>query len=148
MDVRLHFKNLINQGVLWLKEYRELQICLLTGICLLVATTTFSYYVNEKVHRFSRHEIEQSSSSKKSQALPLPVVLLQIHTLRNSKNPPVEMRFQALLDNENLPKWSLIEFHETTEHYILANTIDNAAIGPNFTLEEAKSAVFIKKLHV
>lgn len=126
---------------------RILILILLMASCFLIAFVGFSYHVYETVDRFSQNEILQSSLLIKNQSLALPIILLQLDSHRRDKKTHVEMKFEAFLDNEELPKWAFREGHYFNQHLFHANVVNMDLIGDNFTMEDAKFAVILKSLH-
>lgn len=128
-----------------------LTLVAITGTCFLVTAAAFSYHVYKTISRYTKHEILQSSITKQNQTLYMPVVSLTLNTIRNTESKGLElsmnlkMKFEASLDNKRLPEWAFIELPDLDQQYITANAINKDVLNVNFTLEDAKHTVFLKK---
>lgn len=127
-------------------------VVIFTAVCFSVAAASFTYHAYLTISRYMKHEILQSSITTQNDSLFMPVVGLQLLTMRNSKSvlvkPPIEMKFDTSLDNQKLPLWAFSEYHIIYQHLVTANQIKNTAfLQENFTLENAKFTVFGKVLH-
>lgn len=85
----------------------------------------------------------------------MPIVNLQLDSYKKANDSKIqlEMEFNASLDNQRLPTWALKEYHGMNQpawyqNSITVNQINADVLQESFTLDNAKSTVFLKILQL
>ena len=142
----MHDRIAKSKGCFYRQRRWKFLIMVATVTLYLNATVVFAYHAYLTISRYMKYEFQQSSITTQNQSLFMPIVLVKLDTYRNNNSevikPPIEMKFDASLDNERLSSWFFEEHHNINQHYISANVINEKFLGENFTLENAKFIVF------
>lgn len=115
-----------------------------------VSTILFFLHAYATTVRFLQKDIQQIVTPFRNESLPMPLVKLQLDSLRKNlidgnSLPKALMTFDFALDNEIIPAWAYVEVHALRQHYGLVNQIHLAGLknfqeyeNKNFTFDDAK----------